>query len=66
VVYGKPTHPSGKPLIQPKLAPPIHGDQVAEPLVSELMSYNVSNAISVAVRRGLRVEENSGCTATCQ
>lgn len=27
-------HVSGKPLIEPQIRPPLHGDQIAEPLVS--------------------------------
>ena len=59
MIYSKPANPSGEPFVQPKLTPPIHSDQVAEPLVSKLMCYNVSDAVSVAVSRGLGVKEDS-------
>jgi hypothetical protein len=49
VVNSKPSHPRGETFIQPKLAPPIHGDQVSKPLVGKLMRYNVGDSVSVAV-----------------
>jgi len=36
VIHGKPTNPGCKAFVQPKLIPPIHGNKVAEPLVSQL------------------------------
>ena len=36
VVDGNPSYPRCESLIQPQLAPPIHGDQVAKPLMCKL------------------------------
>lgn len=30
-------------LVKPKFTPPVHGDQIAEPLVSNLVRYNSEN-----------------------
>ena len=36
MINGKPTDPGCESLIQPQLIPPVHGDEVAKPLVSQL------------------------------
>ena len=60
VVNGEPTNPGGETLVEPELTPPVHGDKVAKPLVSKLVSYNVSNPVSVAIGGRGRIEEHSG------
>jgi hypothetical protein len=60
VVNCEPTHPSCETFVKPKLAPPVHGDKVAEPLMSKLMGYNISDSVSVRVCGSLLVEEHSG------
>lgn len=66
MVYGEPAHPGSETLVQPKLTPPVHGDEVTKPLVSELVGYNISDAVSIAVCRSLGVEQNCGRAAICQ
>jgi hypothetical protein len=60
VVNGEPSDPSGKTLVEPELAPPVHGDKVAEPLVSKFVGYDVGHPVSVAVGRCSWIEEHSG------
>lgn len=45
MVNCKPTNPGCKTFVQPQLIPPIHRDQVAEPLMSQFMRNNVGNPI---------------------
>ena len=54
-------NPRRKALVKPELIPPVHGDQVAEPLVSKLVCYDVDNAIAVLLIRGIFVEQDGGC-----
>src|SRR5207302_3037675 len=42
-------HPAGEPLVEPKIVPPSHGDEVAEPLVRYLVREDDENA---ALRAG--------------
>lgn len=60
VVNCKPTNPSGETLVQPQLIPPIHSDQVAEPLMRQLMSNDVGNPILELGIGFSFVIENSG------
>ena len=62
VINGEPSDPSGKALVEPELAPPVHGDEVAEPLVSKLMSNDVCDTVTVAVGGGLLIKENGSST----
>jgi hypothetical protein len=57
MVNGEPSDPGSETLVEPQLTPPIHGDEVAEPLVSKLVSYNVGHPVSVAVCRRRGIEE---------
>lgn len=41
----KPANPGCKPFVQPQLVPPIHGHQVAEPLMSQFMSNHIRDPI---------------------
>lgn len=36
MIHGQPTYPGCEPLVEPELVPPIHGDKIAKPLVSQL------------------------------
>lgn len=58
MVNGKPSNPCRETLVEPKLTPPIHGNEVTEPLVGKFVSYNVGNPVAVAIGRGRRVEEH--------
>ena len=60
MINGKPSDPSSKTFIQPKLTPPVHGNKVAEPLMSEFMGYNVGYPIAITICRRRRIEEDSG------
>jgi hypothetical protein len=60
VVDGEPSDPRSEALIKPQLTPPVHRNQVAEPLVGKLMSHNVGHSVSVAVCGCLGVKKYSG------
>lgn len=62
MVNGEPADPCRKAFVEPQLAPPVHGDQVAEPLVCQLVSDNICDTIAVAVRRCFGIEEDGSCT----
>lgn len=64
MVNSEPSDPGSKTLVEPQLAPPVHGDKVAEPLVGKLVSYNISHSVSVAVCRSRRVEKYCGRSET--
>ena len=57
VVNGKPSHPCGEALVEPKLTPPVHCNKVTEPLMSKLVGNNVCHPVSVAVCGRLGVEK---------
>ena len=44
------------------LVPPVHRDQVTEPLVGKLVCHNVDNTILVFLIRSVFVEQDSGGT----
>jgi hypothetical protein len=61
VINCKPTDPGCKSFVQPQLIPPIHGDQVAKPLMSQLVGNNVSNPIlEFCIRLSFVVEDGCG------
>ena len=62
MVNGEPSDPSSETFIQPKLAPPVHGDKVAKPLMGKFVGYNVGDPVSVAICRCRRVEKDSSCS----
>mmetsp|Transcript_9459 Transcript_9459/g.38687 ORF Transcript_9459/g.38687 Transcript_9459/m.38687 type:complete len:331 (-) Transcript_9459:1106-2098(-) len=45
VVHGKVAHIGGESLVQPQLLPPLHCNQVAEPLVSQLVGHDVGDTL---------------------
>ena len=61
VVNSIPTSPGSETFVEPELIPPVHGYQVAEPLVSKFVRDNVGNVVLEARRSsGLIVEDTSG------
>ena len=38
-------HPRGEALVEPQVVPPVHGHQVAEPLVGELVDDHLRHAL---------------------
>ncbi len=58
VVNRQPTGPRGKALVQPQLVPPVHGDEIAEPLVGQLVGDDISNPVAVPSLGKLLVEQN--------
>lgn len=61
MVDGEPANPSREALVEPQLAPPIHGDQIAEPLMCQLVSDNVCDTVAIAVCRCFRVKKDGSC-----
>ena len=41
-------HPGREPFIEPQIVPPIHGDQVAEPLVRDFVRHDAEHALAVS------------------
>lgn len=60
MINGKPSNPCRETLVEPKLAPPVHGDKVTEPLMGKFVSNNVGDPVAVAVGRCSGIEEHSG------
>ncbi|GJC83687.1 hypothetical protein ColLi_06525 [Colletotrichum liriopes] len=60
VVGRVPSDPGGEALVEPELVPPVHGDEVAEPLVSQLVGDDVGDAVAVPRLGRLLVEEDGG------
>ena len=50
-------HPGGERLVEPEVVPPDHGDEIAEPLMRELVRDHLSDALLHVERRGLRIEQ---------
>ncbi len=44
-------HPAGKPFVEPQIVPPLHGHQVAEPLVRHLVRDHQKDQLPVGVGR---------------
>lgn len=51
VVNCKPSNPGRKTLVEPQLTPPVHRDEVAEPLVSKFVGDDICDPVTVAVCR---------------
>jgi hypothetical protein len=60
VINSKPSNPCCEAFVQPQLIPPVHGDKVTKPLMSELVSNNVCDPVAVAVCRRSWVEQHCG------
>src|SRR6266480_7010733 len=50
-------HPGGETFVQPKIVPPSHSDEIAEPLVRSFMRDDLINALARRSGRFLRVEK---------
>jgi hypothetical protein len=50
VVNSKPADPCSEALVEPELIPPVHGDKVTKPLMSQFVSNNVCYPVTVAIR----------------
>ncbi len=53
-------HPGGKALVEPEVVPPLHGDQVAEPLVSHLVRDDQGDFFLCADGCGLGIDQQRG------
>ena len=62
MVNGKPSNPCRETLVEPKLTPPIHGNEVTEPLVGKFVGDDVGNPNLVLRIRRLLVEQNGSGT----
>lgn len=60
VVDGVPSDPGSKAFVEPQLIPPVHGNQVAKPLVSKLVSNDIGDGVLETGIRGLLVEKDLG------
>jgi hypothetical protein len=58
MINGKPTDPGSETLIQPELIPPVHSDEVTEPLMGKLMGNDICYPVAIAVRRCRGVEKD--------
>ena len=63
MISGEPSYPSCEAFIKPEFTPPIHSNEIAEPLVSKLVGYYIGNAVPVTVGGCFGVEENSSGSA---
>jgi hypothetical protein len=50
--------PSGKTLLEPKLIPPVDGDQITKPLMSHLM--HIDNTLLIRSNQALNSNVNIG------
>ena len=48
-------HETGESFLEPKVAPPLHGDQIPEPLVSQLVGDNRRHSLLINRRRLHRI-----------
>lgn len=62
VVHSVPSDPGSEAFVEPQLIPPVHGDQVAEPLVSKLVGDNVGDGVLESSIRSLLVKEDLSST----
>ena len=52
-------HPGREAFVEPEVVPPAHGDEVAEPLMGDLMSYQLEDFTARAVRVRGRIEQDA-------
>lgn len=45
------------------LIPPVHSNQIAEPLVSELVRHYIHHAVLVLLVRSIFIEEDGSCSS---
>ena len=43
-------HPAGEAFVEPQIRPPFHRDEIAEPLMSQLVSYDDGDVLSILGR----------------
>ena len=82
MVDGEPSNPGSEPFVEPQLSfvlawliksmitaylvPPIHGYEISEPLMGQLVSDNVGNTALVSLIGFLLVEKYGGSARTCE
>ena len=54
-IHAEVLHVSSEPFVEPQALPPLHGDQVAEPLVRQLVRHDDRHALLLLGRGSLRV-----------
>ena len=59
VVGGLGLHPGGEALVEPEVVPPGHGDEIAEPLVCELVGDQAENAAPRGAGARRRIEQQA-------
>ena len=57
MIHGQILDPGGKPLIEPEVSPPLHGHEIAKPLVGQLMGDDYGHALPSGLRRLFGVHE---------
>ena len=50
-------HPGREAFVQPQIVPPLHGHQVAEPLMRHLVGNDDENPLTIRLRGPLRVQQ---------
>lgn len=50
--------PGRKPLVEPQFIPPLHGNQISKPLMSQFVGYDIGGFQPDLVRGRLLVKEN--------
>lgn len=58
------SHVGGKSLVEPQVGPPFHRDQVAKPLVSQLMGNRVGDGVLIVNRRTDIIKQKSRFSET--
>jgi hypothetical protein len=49
MIDSQPSHPCSKTLVEPQFAPPVHGHEVAKPLMGEFVGNDVCNAVLITL-----------------
>ena len=52
-------HPGGEAFVEPQVVPPAHGDEIAEPLVRDLVGDDAENAAAGGIRVRGRIEQQT-------
>lgn len=61
MIHSIPSNPCSETLVEPKLIPPVHSNEVAEPLMRKLMCNHIDDSVLVLLIRRILVEEDGGC-----
>ena len=59
-VLAQDLHEGGEGFVQPDTLPPLHGDEVTKPHVSEFVQHHVGDALHLGERRRRRVDQEVG------